>query len=193
MKREFLKTGDGSFTIHLPDWDEQYHSKHGAIVEAKHVFIEAGLQFFISEFPSEAVAILEIGFGTGLNALLTAMSAEARELPIYYTGVEAYPVIPSEVKKLNYCELLGVPTNSFLEIHGIPWEKPAMISKYFTLHKEKKFFKDIKAVNQFDLIFFDAFGARVQPELWTESIFEIMFDAMKEEGCLLYTSPSPRD
>lgn len=185
MKREFLKTGDGSFTIHLPDWDEQYHSKHGAIVEAKHVFIEAGLHFFLSEFPSEGVDILEIGFGTGLNALLTALSAEAHKLPIQYTGVEAYPVITSEVKKLNYCELLDISSDSFLKIHEVPWEKPEVISEYFTLTKEEKFFKDIEATNIFDLIYFDAFGARVQPELWTVSIFEKMFHAMKEEGVLV--------
>jgi len=185
LKREFLKTGDGSYTIHLPDWDEQYHSKHGAIVEAKHVFIETGLNFFLSEFPSEELEILEIGFGTGLNALLTSMSAETHKLPIRYTGVEAYPVITSEVKKLNYCQLLGIPAESFSKIHEVAWEKPAVISEYFTLTKEEKLFKDISASNQFDLIFFDAFGARVQPELWTESIFEKMFHAIKEEGVLV--------
>ena len=92
MNREFLKTADGSLTIHLPDWDEQYHSKHGAIQESKHVFIKTGLHHFCELHDVEELAILEIGFGTGLNALLTSQEAVELEKTISYDGVEAYPI-----------------------------------------------------------------------------------------------------
>lgn len=188
MKREFLVTGDGSVTIHLPDWNEQYHSKHGAINEALHVFIETGLRHFIAENPSEvsnSISILEIGFGTGLNAYLTCLFAEKNSVSIQYTGVEAYPVEASEIKQLNYASQLDTSRSLFEKIHATSWEKPSEITKNFTLTKQQKFFKDISEENNFHLIYFDAFGARVQPELWTEAIFEKMYYALQPQGILV--------
>ncbi|HBR54178.1 MAG TPA: SAM-dependent methyltransferase, partial [Flavobacteriaceae bacterium] len=97
MKREFLQTGDGSVTIHLPDWNEQYHSKHGAIAEAKHVFINAGLAHVLSKKPNSEISILEIGFGTGLNAYITFLACCKENFKCTYTGVEAYPVATDEI------------------------------------------------------------------------------------------------
>lgn len=185
MKREILITGDGSVTIHLPDWDEQYHSKHGAIAEAKHVFIETGLRFMQSKEKKQALAILEIGFGTGLNALLTLGNAEANKLPIFYTGVEAFPVVASEVEQLNYPEQLGVSKDVFMALHHSPWEESTVMSPYFSLEKRKQQFSEIDDTNRFHLIYFDAFGARVQPELWTEAIFKQMYTALKDGGVLV--------
>jgi len=187
MKREFLTTQDGSVTIHLPDWNEQYHSIHGAINEAKHVFLKHGLEFFITSEENKAhpIAILEIGFGTGLNAFLTSLFAEANGLVINYTGAEAYPVEPSEIQQLNYSELLKAPKDTFALLHESPWEVANIVSDNFTLTKRKLFFSEIKDKAAFHIIYFDAFGARVQPELWTEEIFEAMFNALLPNGVLV--------
>lgn len=183
MIREIITTADGSTTIQIKDWQEQYHSKHGAIQEAYHVFIHSGLDLF----ENTTVDILEIGFGTGLNALITLIEFKKRNLKINYTGVEAYPVSKDELGQLNYLEQLKANSlkDEFATMHTSPWEKLVEVTADFGLIKEQKFFKDINMINAFDLVYFDAFGARVQPELWTVEIFEIMFKAMKSGGCLV--------
>ena len=180
MKREIIITSDGSTTIHIPAWNEQYHSKHGAIQEAYHVFIKHGLEFVAQD----QLSILEIGFGTGLNCFITYLESEKN---INYVGVEAYPVDEKEIKKLNYVSELKAEKKSefFNKMHSISWEEKHKIDDRFQLEKRQQFFKDIKDKDTFNLIYFDAFGARVQPELWTEEIFSIMFDALKNEGVLV--------
>ncbi|TMM53192.1 SAM-dependent methyltransferase [Maribacter algarum] len=183
MERKIITTSDGSKTIHLVDWDEQYHSKHGAIQEAYHVFIKSGL----SLFKDRSVSILEIGFGTGLNALITLMEAEKFNLDIMYRGVEAYPITSKELEQLNYLSELNAQTleAEFLKMHESPWEKQIAITETFQLHKQQKEFKDISDTDAFNLIYFDAFGARVQPELWTEAIFSKMYAALQDKGVLV--------
>lgn len=189
MKREVVITADGSSTIHLPDWDEQYHSKHGAIQEAYHVFIKHGLHYFYSENikSEDDVSILEIGFGTGLNAFITLLEAEKLNLKINYVGVEAYPVSTEEIKLLNYTkELKAEPRDSvFRALHDVSWNKKHDITPAFSIEKQQKFFAEIKDEATSNLIYFDAFGARVQPELWTEPIFESMYKALKPKGVLV--------
>ena len=185
MKREILITADGSTTIHLPDWDEQYHSKNGAIQEAYHVFIEAGLEK-VQESKNTEISILEIGFGTGLNAFISFLEAHKKQLKINYVGVEAYPVLTDEVVKLNYVSELHSEEfkTSFEKIHTTSWEEKQQISTHFSLTKRKQFFEDISDENEYDLIYFDAFGAKNQPELWTAIIFKKMFLALKSNGVL---------
>lgn len=180
MKREIIITSDGSTTIHLPAWNEQYHSKHGAIQEAYHVFIKHGLEYV----SLEKIAVLEIGFGTGLNCFITYLESNKE---IEYVGVEAYPVAEEEINKLNYVSELKAEGNSsvFNKIHKVSWETRHQIQENFYLTKRQQFFKDIEDVEAFNLIYFDAFGARVQPELWTEEIFEKMFKALKSGGVLV--------
>lgn len=188
MKRKIITTSDGSKTIQIEDWNEQYHSIHGAIQEANHVFLKHGLLFFCSEKSSnsEPVAILEIGFGTGLNAFLTLIEAEKLNLNIDYLGIEAYPVELEEIQQLNYVELISEEhQENFEELHSVTWETSHHITSNFKLEKQKKFFQDIDVKNQFNIIYFDAFGARVQPDLWTEQIFTIMFNALKADGILV--------
>lgn len=184
MKREIIMTEDGSTSIHLPEWNESYHSKHGAIQEAKHVFIKNGLDLFKEQ---STIAILEIGFGTGLNALITLLEAEKRKQHIDYTGIEAYPVAFSEIQQLNYADQLQATeqTKQFHAMHQSDWEQKQLLSEYFGLTKRNQFFDAITDENKFDLIYFDAFGFRVQPELWSESIFTKMFQALKAEGVLV--------
>jgi tRNA U34 5-methylaminomethyl-2-thiouridine-forming methyltransferase MnmC len=185
LKRELLTTGDGSITIHLPDWNEQYHSKHGAIAEAIHVFLNSGLAHWINENDATKVSVLEIGFGTGLNAFLTSLEATKKNLQIDYSGIEAYPILEGEIGQLNYAALLDVPEDIFLKLHQTSWETSSEISRNFTLTKREQFFSEIKDFNFYNVIYFDAFGARVQPELWTESVFSLMFDALKPKGVLV--------
>ncbi|MEL6809820.1 MAG: tRNA (5-methylaminomethyl-2-thiouridine)(34)-methyltransferase MnmD [Bacteroidota bacterium] len=187
MKREFLTTKDGSVTIHLPDWNEQYHSKHGAINEALHVFLESGLQYFIDTEKKFVgpISILEIGFGTGLNAFLTLLYAQENQQVVNYVGIEGYPVHASEVSQLNYPELRNTSKVLFTQLHETPWEEAVAISENFVLTKREQFFSEIKDKEMYHIIYFDAFGARVQPELWTESMFRIMYQALLPDGVLV--------
>ncbi len=191
MERKIITTSDGSKTIHLPEWDEQYHSKHGAIQEANHVFIKHGFHHYCySERDEESknpLSILEIGFGTGLNAFITLLEAERLNLNINYVGIEAFPVSMDEVSELDYPLQLSVKDKAdvFKEFHKVSWEEPNTISENFKLTKRKLDFSEIKDLNTFNLIYFDAFGARVQPELWTETIFRIMYNALKVNGVLV--------
>lgn len=182
MKRQLSITSDGSTTIHLPDWNESYHSKHGAIQEAKHVFIKMGLSLF---YECKKISILEIGFGTGLNAYLTLLNSQDKNLQIYYQGVEAYPVSIEEVAHCNFPNQLNKSRDIFEKMHQTSWEKPHPITSEFTLNKRKLFFDEITAKNTFNLIYFDAFGPRVQPELWTVSQFQILFKTLKKQGILV--------
>ncbi|WP_395066196.1 tRNA (5-methylaminomethyl-2-thiouridine)(34)-methyltransferase MnmD [Flavobacterium sp.] len=192
MKREILTTQDGSTTIHLPDWDESYHSKHGAIQEAYHVFIKSGFTLFASpdgksSSEGQSISILEIGFGTGLNAFITYLEAQKINQNINYVGVEAYPVAVDEALQMNYVSQLDASDESliFNKMHEIAWEEKQTLSPTFSLTKRKQFFQDIDDENVFDLIYFDAFGFRVQPELWSLEIFQTMFRSMKSGGVLV--------
>lgn len=188
MQREIVITGDGSTTIHLPEWDEQYHSKHGAIQEAYHVFIEHGLYHYFSKIEKpETLSILEIGFGTGLNAFITLLEAEKLKLNIQYSGVEGYPVSLNEIAQLNYIKTLKSDGKGpvFQKLHLVSWEDRHVITSQFTLIKQQKLFHQIEDENEYHIIYFDTFGARVQPELWTEAIFEKMYNALKKDGVLV--------
>lgn len=187
MERKIIKTADGSVTIHLPEWNEQYHSKHGAVQEARHVFLKMGLFGLLEKKEFSKLSILEIGFGTGLNAFLTFLEAERLQLNINYTGVEAYPVAMEEVKLLNYPEAAQAENQAeaFLKLHQSGWEKPVEIASCFRLTKQQKKFEDIRDSESYDLVYFDAFGARVQPDLWNRDIFDLMYNALKPGGILV--------
>lgn len=202
MEREIIITADGSSTIHLPEWGEQYHSKHGAIQEAYHVFINHGLRHFCTEASlfddvtlsavetletNKHIAILEIGFGTGLNAFITLLEAEKLNTKINYFGVEGYPIAMCEVLQLNYPTQLDANTHAplFKEMHEALWDRPHAITTHFSLTKQNRFFFEINEKDAYNIIYFDAFGASLQPELWTETIFKKMYDALKENGVLV--------
>jgi len=190
MKREIIITGDGSKTIHIPEWNEQYHSKHGAIQEARHVFLKMGLNYFLTKksFKDKAsISILEIGFGTGLNALLTFFEAQKMNASIQYVGVEAYPVTQEEIEAMDYVSLVKEEKAQkvYDTLHSAPWGSKLAISSAFQLRKRQQRFEDITDQEVFDIVYFDAFGARVQPELWGEDIFSKMCNALREKGILV--------
>ena len=183
MEREIIQTLDGSTTIHLKEWDECYHSKHGAIQEAQHVFIKNGL----SLFPNQSVSILEIGFGTGLNAFISFLESSKLNQSINYVGVEAYPVNATEVLAMNYVDELNAKSQKevFEKMHESKWNEKIELTAEFELTKRKQFFDEIDDIEQFDLIYFDAFGYRVQPELWSTAIFQKMYTALRPGGKLV--------
>jgi len=183
LEREILHTQDGSTTIHIKEWNECYHSKHGAIQEAKHVFIKNGLALF----PNQSLSILEIGFGTGLNAFITYLEAKELGQTIDYVGVEAYPISELELQSMNYLSELNAldSKNVFDKMHAQKWEDKIELSEAFSLTKRQQFFQDIDDIEKFDLIYFDAFGYRVQPELWSTEIFAKMYKALKPNSVLV--------
>ncbi|MGB3776178.1 MAG: tRNA (5-methylaminomethyl-2-thiouridine)(34)-methyltransferase MnmD [Leeuwenhoekiella sp.] len=188
MIRKVVATGDGSTTIKIVDWDEQYHSMHGAIQEAEHVFIKTGLEhWYALNSDKHELHILEIGFGTGLNALLTIIHSVNKPIEVYYEGVEAYPVDKKEVDQLNYVNQLQKPEYKtlFAQMHSRKWGQSEAIAPRFHLKKTEQHFENLKGNLNFDLLYFDAFGAQVQPELWSVAIFREMFNSLKKGGVLV--------
>ncbi len=232
MNRKIETTADGSPTFFVPDLGQHYHSTHGALQESLHIFIKAGLHFIAEK--NSKISILEVGFGTGLNAWLTALEAERLCLKIHYEGLEKYPLLEAEYSSFieNFVGLeevyledvpllgggaeerggggisyisspdaarhpLGERDNArpsdignhnseiLHKIHQSAWQTPQKISENFTLQKFQIDLKDFSAQKRFDLIYFDAFAPSAQPDLWTETIFQKMYDALKDGGVLV--------
>jgi tRNA U34 5-methylaminomethyl-2-thiouridine-forming methyltransferase MnmC len=183
LKREIIITNDGSSSIYIPELNETYHSKNGAIQEAYHVFINAGF----SQINKNSINILEIGFGTGLNAFITYLEAKKTNTQINYIGVEAYPVSHEEIKVLNYVQELNAKSEQgvYDSMHHLDWGVENEISPQFKITKRKQLFQDINDIECYDLIYFDAFGFSVQPELWSEEIFQAMYNSLLIKGVLV--------
>ena len=184
MKREIIVTKDGSTTIYFPEINETYHSKFGAILESTHVFIDMGLKLFSDK---KQISILEVGFGTGLNAILTIIASQKTNQIVNYVGVEAFPVAADELLQMNFIEQLNnqISQELFSELHLSSWNKKTALTPIFSLTKRMQFFQEINDNNAFDLIYFDAFGFRVEPDLWSKEIFEKMYNALKINGILV--------
>lgn len=176
MKRIIEHTEDGSATLFVPELNEHYHSVKGARTESQHIFIDMGLKASAAPQPH----VLEIGFGTGLNALLTLEAAEQEKRPVHYTGIELYPLAWEEVNALGYSD-----NPSFERLHTAPWEEDVEISPYFTLRKIKG---DANTVihSSFSpsVVYFDAFAPEKQPEMWNEQLFRSLYVTMNTGGIL---------
>ncbi|GAB5557655.1 MAG: tRNA (5-methylaminomethyl-2-thiouridine)(34)-methyltransferase MnmD [Schleiferiaceae bacterium] len=187
MKREVRETKDGSKTLYIEALDEHYHSFHGALQESLHVFIKYGLH----DSTAQPLRILEVGLGTGLNALLTCVESIVNykgEREISYVSLEAYPLIEEEWKATEYEGISDLAEGATLyeEIHTSPWEQPVELTPGFTLTKHKTKLQDFETSQRFDLIYYDAFAPSAQPELWTEEVFEKLY-AMTAPGGFLVT------
>lgn len=186
LKREIKNTNDGTKTLFINDLNEGYHSHHGALQEAEHVFIKNGL----NKVNFSEINILELGFGTGLNVLTTINEflKNDKNHIIHYYGLEKYPVSLSEIQELNYAShFIDEKLKEINQkIHECEWEKSVEIIPNFFLHKiETDFFKLRElALPKINLVYFDCFGARVQPELWERPIFEMIADKMSIDGLL---------
>ena len=167
LNTEIRVTADGSHTLYVPSIDEHYHSHFGALTESKHIFINAGL----ASLSGDTVSILEVGFGTGLNALLTALFAGEHNVSVSYTSLEKYPLEPSVVRQLNYGDLAGSNGPELFEaIHQAPWGNAADITEWFSLNKILTDLTTEDPRGIYDLVYFDAFGPDKQPEMWTEEV-----------------------
>jgi tRNA U34 5-methylaminomethyl-2-thiouridine-forming methyltransferase MnmC len=201
MERKLIVTTDGSHTISIPEMDVTYHSIHGAIQESLHVFIEAGFRNLPGwkdpdsierNKKMDPVNILEMGFGTGLNALLTLIDAAKAKRTVHYLAIELYPLSKDEVEALNFCSQLHYPScqPQFEKLHHCEWEKDIVISPYFIFHKTNTSLQGYLDASPspgrlFDLVYFDAFAPAAQPELWSREIFEKLNPIMQQGGVLV--------
>jgi tRNA U34 5-methylaminomethyl-2-thiouridine-forming methyltransferase MnmC len=183
MERQLIVTKDGSHTFEFADKRGTYHSRHGALDESRVVFLEAALQFAMNVFPGQPLSVFEMGFGTGLNALLTAIEANKQQLTIQYVTIEAFPVPVDEALQLNYGELLG-ERELFRELHAAPWAMETKLSEFFTIRKEPTTLQDFQLTELFHVIYYDAFAPSSQPELWTAECFRNMYNQMHLGGIL---------
>jgi len=174
------KTADGSHTFFVPELDEHYHSTNGALAESKHVFIENGL----NQTDKKDISILEIGFGTGLNAVLSYLEAKSKNIRIHYTTIELYPIEEAQIKQLNFPDQIGINRLVFESLHNCEWDEDICIDSFFTLHKIKGDLTKNRFDRQFDLIYFDAFAPDKQPEMWTPKIFSHLFEQTASTGIL---------
>jgi len=181
MKRQLIVSQDGSHTYYIPELREHYHSVYGAIRESRHIFILNGLQ----TITTSPVRILEIGLGTGLNALLTWQYAQDHRLKVYYTGIEKFPLSNRETDVLNYSALLRLNPRIFTEFHQSPWNQHITTNPFFNWIKLKTDLVTFEPSERYDLIYFDAFAPEVQPELWTETIFRRLYLCLTKGGKLV--------
>lgn len=180
-----IHTEDGSTSLFHKGLQETYHSVHGAIQESQHVFIEAGLYHWLQVSNRHHVSVLEIGFGTGLNAMLTALAAEKMAVEIEYETIEPFPLAMEMVTLLNYPFIIGTDKakSVFQNLHQTEWNNPKEISPYFHFLKRDLRLQEADFSNEkFDLIFFDAFGPDKQPDMWDRSNMLKLAEAMKPHG-----------
>lgn len=185
-----ITTQDGSHTLFHEELNEFYHSAKGAIQEGKHVFIKEGLNFIKGTALNlgDEIRILEIGFGTGLNALLTMLEAEAHNLEIHYETIELYPLPIETIKDLNYTQELGYEFcyGPYHTLHLCRWNETHQITKSFSFKKINDTILTCQLpLDNYQLIYFDAFSPEQQPEMWTNQVFKKLFDALRPNGILV--------
>lgn len=181
---EIIATEDGSHSLLSEQFGVTYHSKHGAVQESQHVFIEAGL--YPKTTDSKKLAVLEIGFGSGLNVFMTYLEAQRTGLTIDMTTYEVFPITIEQAQNLNYPTVLEAKDKAdiFEKIHTCKWEKTIELASFFTVKKHKKDFSEIEDTAKFDVIYFDAFAPNAQPELWEAPLLQKMYDALKIGGVM---------
>ncbi len=180
MEKQIITTKDGSSSVLIPEMNVTYHSIYGAMQESKHVFICAGLMPFIESKTFDTITIFEMGFGTGLNALLSLEQAIIHQQKIHYIAIELFPLNEKEIECLSYNE-----HSFFKELHQCNWEQDIVLNEYFILHKTKQSIFQYKNFQPINLIYYDAFAPSAQPELWTKSIFENVHACLQENGVLV--------
>lgn len=177
-------TEDGSHSIYSKQFGESYHSRHGALQESQHVFIEAGYQ---AKKALPQINVLEMGFGTGLNAFLTYLRAFRQQIPTYYLGIEAYPIAEEEAMQFNYATLLeaGNQSDVFHQMHQCNWKEERLMAPQFTFEKRNIKIEALSIEPIFDVIYYDAFAPSAQPELWEPPILEKMYNNLRSGGTLV--------
>ncbi|QGY42875.1 tRNA (5-methylaminomethyl-2-thiouridine)(34)-methyltransferase MnmD [Maribellus comscasis] len=181
MKHQIIETADGSKTIYIPGIDEQYHSVNGALTESNYVYIEKGYSFCKKGSP----VVFEVGFGTGLNCILTAIEAERQKKVTHYYSIDNFPLDKLTLEQLDHKSLFSEKEKAiFKKIHACEWDKLIPVSEYFYLNKIqtdiRKF--NVSLLKKFDVVYFDAFGPDKQPEMWTQQIFDSIYRQCSEEA-----------
>jgi tRNA U34 5-methylaminomethyl-2-thiouridine-forming methyltransferase MnmC len=182
LEKIVRKTNDGSYTIYLPDLNENYHSLHGALQESNHVFLKEG----INQLDLNCIDVFEVGFGTGLNACLTYLECEKKDIDVNYVSVEAFPLDSDLIEQY----FLNITDQAIKEVmvnmHRVEWGREVQLSERFTLKKIENSLESINPTKySFDIIFYDAFGPRVQPEMWTFDLFCKMYQMLKSDRFLV--------
>jgi tRNA U34 5-methylaminomethyl-2-thiouridine-forming methyltransferase MnmC len=180
---QLIATADGSHSLFNVALNETYHSRHGAMQESQWVFIKNGLPSMVGERSRTTLdhRLLEVGFGTGLNALLAMRWAKENEMNVHFTSLETNVLSPELAAQLNYTSS-EKERSDFLKMHTCAWNEDVAITPHFTLHKAQRAVQDEQAENQYDVVFYDAFGPPTQPEMWTLAIFQRMYAALKPGG-----------
>lgn len=179
---EVLITEDGSSSLRRKDLGEGYHSTFGAIAEGLHIFINAGLRNIEKQ---SLINILEIGFGTGLNAILTLDYSNKESQNIYYETIEKYPLSQEIISQLNYGKVLSLE-DEFLKIHSVSWNENAKINNLFSINKIDKPAENLNyKTDFFDIIYFDAFAPQFEENLWQQEMFTKLYSSLKEGGLLV--------
>lgn len=179
-KRELQQTADGSSTLFIPSMNEHYHSVNGAVQESIHVFITAGMR----QLSLPKIEVIEIGFGTGLNAFLTLLEAEKENITVTYHTFELYPLSKEITDQLNYGQICPEYANDFSLLHSAPWNEEVGINDHFILHKIEGDANQLPMPQAVDLIYFDAFAPDKQPEMWNQDLFDRLYGALNPGGIL---------
>ncbi len=181
---EIIETTDGSHSLLSEKFGVTYHSKHGAVQESQHVFIEAGL--YQKAENSKELAVLEIGFGTGLNVFMTYLEAKNKRLNIKMDTYEIYPITVEQARELNYPQILNAENDCavFDKLHTCDWGKSIELADFFSFQKLQKDFLEIDETGKYDVIYFDAFAPNAQPELWEVDLMKKMYAALKVGGVM---------
>ncbi|MFQ3341269.1 MAG: tRNA U34 5-methylaminomethyl-2-thiouridine-forming methyltransferase MnmC [Flavobacteriaceae bacterium] len=183
FSKQQIITDDGSSTIYIEGLKESYHSKHGAVVESDYIYLKQGLEHWTSKYPNKACRILELGYGTGLMAYLTAQFSESNQKEIKYTSLEAYPLTSIELNELNYEKYFEKsPVLLFKEFSTLSWEELHKVTPCFSFTKKVVKFEYFSVNDQYDIIFYDAFGSHAQPELWTYDCMKKCYDLIAVQG-----------
>lgn len=175
------KTADGSYTLFVPELDEHYHSIKGALTESEHIFINMGLKHSSVTEPH----VLEIGFGTGLNAFLSLLEADRSQRKVHFTTIERFPLDMDTVRNMNYPEQVAPEhATEYDALHLAPWNTDTSITTYFTLHKIEADFTNYQFSKGYDVIYFDAFAPEKQPEMWSQALFDQLYSVLNKGGIL---------
>lgn len=175
------QTADGSYTLFVPELDEHYHSVKGALTESEHIFINMGLK----HSPALEPRILEIGFGTGLNAFLSLLEAEKSQRKVHFTTIERFPLDIETIRKMNYpAQVAPDHATAYETLHTAAWNTDEVITPFFTLHKIEADFTAYQFPTGYDVIYFDAFAPEKQPEMWSQELFDNLFAVLNKGGIL---------
>lgn len=179
---KIVETADGSNTLYSEEYKAHYHSLHGALQESRHIFIENGFKYFLKD----ELSILEVGFGTGLNAALTSSAAYLNKVKTIYTGIELHPLSQEILDKINYKSVLPeYDYDNWKTIHSLGWGLRGVISDFFTILKLNDDICTTVLKKSYDIIYYDAFAPEDQPELWEKNLFEKLYLSTKPNGILV--------